>query len=337
MHIAFHFFELLYPLIMIKILMVLLSVFFCSSLLAKNFVYQFVPEDLMTSQFMQLSSISSLGISKGRINGLSVSELSGLAWDEQRKLLYAISDSGILYHIQLTIKQGKILKAKVLCAYKLRNKVGHTFKRIERDAEGLSLKRNQKGVVTELIISFERKFRIARFTLQGRFLGNIKLPKNLRNKRNYQSRNKGLESVTLHPKFGVITAAELPLKTSPRHYQTLYSNKGQMWHFKQSPHRNSSVTGLETLPNGDVLVLERSYSGLFSAIVISLRQVKLSACNAKRQCAVKDIAIFNSVDGWRIDNFEGLTHYRGKQYIMVSDDNESPLQSTVLVLFEIKP
>ncbi len=321
---------------MTKILITFLSVFFCSSLLAKNFAYQFVPEDFATKQFMQLNNISSLGISRNKVNGLSFNELSGLAWDEHRKLLYAISDSGILYHIKLTIKQGEIKRARVLRAYKLTDKAGRGLKKIKRDAEGLSLRRDQKGRVIELIISFERKFRIARFSLQGRFLGNIHLPKNLRDPSNYQSKNKGLESVTLHPKFGVITAAELPLKNSPRHYQTLYSNKGQVWHFKQSVHRNSSVTGLETLPNGDILVLERSYSGLFSAMVISLRQVKLSNCDTKRRCEVKDIAVFNSLDGWRIDNFEGLTHYRGKQYLMVSDDNKSPLQNTVLVLFEIK-
>lgn len=321
---------------LIKLTTLFLFFLLCTPVLAKNFAYQFIPEDFATNSFMHLKTISSLGMSERKINGIAINELSGLGWDEQRKLLYAISDSGALYHLKIIIKNGKITKAKVLRAYKLRDKKGNVFSRRYRDSEGLTLKRNHKGMVTELIISFERQFRIARFNLQGKFLGNISLPRNLREKKNYQSVNKGLESVTLHPKFGVITAAELPLKTAPKHYQSLYSSKGRVWHFKQSSHRNSSVTGLETLPNGDILVLERSYSGLFSAMVISLRQVSLSSCNQHRQCNVKDIATFNSLDGWRIDNFEGLTHYRGNQYIMVSDDNKNPMQSTVLVLFEIK-
>jgi hypothetical protein len=83
-------------------------------------------------------------------------------------------------------------------------------------------------------------------------------------------------------------------------------------------------------------VLERSYNGLFAAMVITLLQVKLSECNQLRQCKVEELAVFNSIDGWRVDNFEGLTHYQGNQYLMVSDDNENPIQNTVLVLFNIK-
>ena len=319
-----------------KLSLIFSSLFFSPSILANNFVYQFVPEDFTSTEFMQLRQISSLGIGTQKVNGLAVNELSALAWDEQRKLLYAISDSGVLYHIRPIVKEGKLLEAKVLQAYRLKDKKGKALKGKYRDSEGLSLKRNQQGRVSELIVSFERKFRVLRFDLQGKFLGKIKLPKVLRKKKNYQSKNKGLESVTLHPKWGVITAPERPLKIAPPHYHTLYSTTGQRWHFKESSHRNSSVTGLETLANGDILVLERSYSGLFSEMVISLRQVKLSACNQQRQCEVVDIAVFNSLDGWRIDNFEGLTHYKGNQYFIVSDDNESPLQSTVLVLFEIK-
>ncbi len=320
----------------IKLITFFLSFFLCTSVLAKNFVYQFIPEDFTTNDFMRLENISSLGVSQHKIMGVAFNELSGLAWDEQRKLLYAISDSGALYHLKIVVKEGKITQARVLRAYKLTDKKGYALSKAYRDSEGLTLKHNSKGVVTELIISFERKFRIARFNLQGKLLGNIQLPKNLRKKKNYQGKNKGLESVTLHPKFGVITASELPLKIAPRHYQSLYSSKGRVWHFKQSLHRNSSVTGLETLPNGDVLVLERAYSGLFSPMVISLRQVKLSACNQQHQCKVEDIAVFNSMDGWRIDNFEGLTHYKGNQYLIVSDDNKNPLQSTVLILFKIR-
>jgi hypothetical protein len=320
----------------VKFSILLLSIFLCTPSLAKNFVYQFIPEDFTTDVFMHLKTINSLGMSESKINGIAFNELSGLGWDEQRKLLYAISDSGALYHIKIVIKQGKIIQTKVVRAYQLRDKKGKVFSKKYSDSEGLSLKRNRKGVVTELIISFERKFRIARFNLEGKFIGDIQLPNNLRNKKNYHSRNKGLESVTQHPKFGVITAAELPLKTAPKHYQSLYSSKGRVWHFKQSLHRNSSVTGLEILPNGDILVLERAYSGLFSPMVISLRQVKLSTCNQQHQCKVEDLAVFNSIDGWRIDNFEGLTHYKDNQYLMVSDDNKNPLQSTVLVLFEIK-
>jgi len=307
-----------------------------SSVSAGNFAFQFVPEDYLSDTFMNIKNISSLGIANRKVDGLPITEMSALAWDEGRQLLYAISDRGILYHIKLSIKDNKLITTNIINAYQLTDKNGKRFKKKYRDSEGLSVRKDANGNVTELIVSFERKMRIARFNLQGRLLGSIKLPKRLTKLKNYQGKNKGLESVTLHPKFGIITAAERPLKGSLKHYQTLYSAQGKKWHFKQLPYKNISVTGLESLPNGDILVLERAYSGLFSPMIIALRQVKLSECDQARKCKVEDIAVFSSLDGWRIDNFEGLTHFRKNQYLIVSDDNNNPLQSSVLVLFEIK-
>ena len=319
-----------------KLAIMLLPVFFSAPVLAKNFTYLFEPSELMTHETIKVSNISSLGIGSQTLNHIPLNELSGLAWDDDKKRLYAISDSGYLYYFKITINNEKLVKTELLHAYKLRDKKGNAFRGKYRDAEGLTLQRNKKGKVVALIISFERKTRIARFNLQGQLSSYIKLPASLRNKKNFQGKNKGLESVTLHPRYGIITAAELPLKNAPKNYQTLYAADNKKWHFKLSVHRNSAVTDLETLPNGDILVLERSYNGLLSPMIISLRQVKLSDCNTLHQCSVEDIAIFNSVDGWRVDNFEGLTHYKDNQYLMVSDNNENPLQNTVLVLFTIK-
>ena len=322
--------------LLIKILVLSFSLSLSFAVFAKNVEFQFLPEEHLDDHFMQIKNINSLGIANEKVDGLFVSELSGLAWDEGRQLLYAISDSGILYHIKVTVENNTLRKTKILKAYRLKDKAGRAFKGKYTDSEGLAVKYNAKGQVTELIISFERKFRIGRFNLQGKLLSEIKLPKKLRNKKNYQGKNKGLESVIYHPKYGYITAAERPLKNAPKGYQTLYSSKGKVWHFKPSAYKNISVTGLETLENGDILVLERAYSGLFSPMIIALRQVKLSSCNKLRQCDITEIATFNSVDGWRIDNFEGLAHYKGNQYLMVSDNNNNPLQSTALVMFEIK-
>ena len=207
----------------LKLLAILLAFFLSSTVLSENFAFQFIPEDYLSDTFMNIKNISSLGISTQRVDGLPVTEISALAWDEGRKLLYAISDSGVLYHVKLVIENNKLKATKVIKAYQLKDKNGQVYKRKYRDSEGLSVRRNARGKVVELIISFERKFRVARFNLQGRFLSDVKLPKKLRKRKNYQGKNKGLESVTLHPKFGIITAAERPLKNSLKDYQTLYS------------------------------------------------------------------------------------------------------------------
>lgn len=316
--------------------LILLISFFPAFAWENNFPYQFAPESLNVSSFMQLKSLSSIGIRNHAIDDIDVEELSGLAWDNKRNTLYAVSDTGTLFHIKLIIKGDQILKTQTIKAYPLLDKKGKALKKKFRDSEGLSAKRDKQGNITELIVSFERKFRIVRYSTKGKYLGKIKLPKPLKKKEQYQDANKGLEAVTVHPRYGVLTAAEQALKSSPAGYQTIYSTSGKQWHFKRTKRSSSSVTGLETLPNGDVLILERSYSGLFSPMLITLRQLKLSSCAAKNYCEIEDIAIFNSIDGWRIDNFEGLTRYKGNQFIMSSDNNENPLQNTVLVLFELK-
>ena len=70
-------------------------------------------------------------------------------------------------------------------------------------------------------------------------------------------------------------------------------------------------------------------------MVISLRKLNLNKCNEQRVCEVESIARSDSSDGWLLDNFEGLTHYRVNQYLMVSDNNNNPLQKTIMVLFEV--
>jgi hypothetical protein len=37
-----------------------------------------------------------------------------------------------------------------------------------------------------------------------------------------------------------------------------------------------------------------------------------------------------------VDNFEGLTHIQGKQYLMVSDDGDNSFQRTQFILFTLE-
>jgi hypothetical protein len=69
--------------------------------------------------------------------------------------------------------------------------------------------------------------------------------------------------------------------------------------------------------------------------VISLRRTRLLADQTLLK--VENVAVFDTSDGWLLDNFEGLTRHRSRRFFMVSDDNTSPLQSTLLVYFELLP
>jgi hypothetical protein len=170
-------------------------------------------------------------------------------------------------------------------------------------------------------------------------LKQFRLPSKLLNVKNYRSRNKSLESVALHPKYGLLTASEWPLKRDKPKEQTIYSLSGREWYFKAEPYPGSAIVSMEVMDDGNLLVLERAYSGLSHPVVITLKKLWLKGCKRKgrkrRVCRSEVLARFSSADGWGVDNFEGLTKVGHHRYVMVSDDNDNFFQRTLLVYFEV--
>ena len=310
----------------------------CATIAESNsYRVNFTPDGFAGDRHMSIKLMGSIALSGARVNGLPIVEVSDLAWDEDTQTLYSISDDVYLYTLKLSLNKDKLTQAKITKAVKLLGKNKKPLKGSNNDPEGLSIKNHNNGKKNdaELIISFEGNSRIERYNTQGQYMGDVKIPSKLKKQKSYRGNNRTLESVTIHPRHGIITAAELPLKANARKKQTLYSQHGKEWHFPSHSAKESSVTALEVLDNGDILVLERAFSGIFSPLVISLRQVQLNKCNKKNLCAVKNIAIFDSSNGWNVDNFEGLTKLAGNRYLMVSDDNKSPLQQSIMVMFEV--
>ena len=282
--------------------------------------------------------LCSKGLNLTDSRGTKVTELSGLSWDMDEKILYAVGDEGRLYHLKLIIEGLNIISVKVIADYPFRDKQGNSLRKKWTDTEGLSSLYHNNSIAgdTELVVSFEGESRVVRYTPQGAYIAEVRLPTKLWNKKNYRSKNKGLESVIVHPVEGIITAAEFPLKGKVESLQTLYASSGKSWDFTMSSAKGSAVTGLEVLANGNILALERAWAGIGNPIVITLAEVLLKGCESGSECQVKELASLSSSDGWMLDNFEGLTHYRDNLYLMISDDNDKKFQTTVLVLFSIK-
>lgn len=286
------------------------------------------------SSFMRVTFLGTLDIPALTVDGHTVHELSDLAWDQDDQVLYAVSDQGVLFHLQPKFDtSGNLIDVSFLSAYSLQIE--------QHDAEGLSLVKGDNGVQgdAELIISFERDPRIARVTPVGEWLADEVLPLPLQNADNYQSSNKMLEAVTLHPYFGLLTMPELPLNNTPDNQVTLYGPEQQTWFWPPNPAPRSSVVALENIDNTSILVLERAFQDPMQPLIISLRQVWLSTCECNNgvESVYLPLAEFNSSQGWMIDNFEGLTRHKGNRYFMVSDDNGHQMQRTLLVYFEILP
>jgi hypothetical protein len=90
------------------------------------------------------------------------------------------------------------------------------------------------------------------------------------------------------------------------------------------------------LPDGDVLILERKFSWT-SGLAIRIRRIALESI--KPDALVDGAALFEADMGYDIDNMEGLAVHRTDAgdiiLTMISDDNFSPLQRTLLLQFKL--
>ncbi len=266
------------------------------------------------------------------IDGIKFSEISDLAYHQKSKKLYLVSDEGKLFAFNARFTE-KIEALQSVSAIELRKKNGKKFKKWRRDSEGMTL--DGKG---RLLISFEEKAKIGWFhknsNKYGRMIQTYTLPKKLRNTKNYRSKNKSLEALAWHPKYGTLTAVEWPLKKDDKKKQTIYALNGKEWHFKAEAEARSAISAIEVMDDGNLLVLERSYTGLMNPFVVTLKKVYIQKCK-KKMCKTKVLAKMSSHKGWDVDNFEGLAKVGKDRYVMVSDDNDNFFQKTLLIYFEV--
>ncbi|HHD79288.1 MAG TPA: esterase-like activity of phytase family protein, partial [Epsilonproteobacteria bacterium] len=116
--------------------------------------------------------------------------------------------------------------------------------------------------------------------------------------------------------------------------QTIYALSGKKWHFKAEPEAKSAVVAMEVMDDGNLLVMERSYTGILDPFVVTLKKVFIRNCK-QNMCDSKVLLKMNSHKGWDVDNFEGLAKVGKNRYVMVSDNGDNFFQKTLLVYFEV--
>jgi len=266
------------------------------------------------------------------INGVKFSEISDLAYYSKNKKLFMISDEGKLFIFKAEFAD-KIELLEPKDAVKLRNKNAKKFKKWRKDSEGLTLDGSGR-----LLISFEGRAKIAWFhknsSRYGQMIKKYRLPNELQNPKKYRSRNKSLEALAWHPKYGILTAAEWPLKKYDKKRQAVYALNGKKWYFKAEPEDRSAISAIEVMDDGNLLVLERSFTGYLNPFIVTLKKVYLNNCK-NGICKTEVLLKMNSHKGWDVDNFEGLARVGKNRYVMVSDDNDNFFQKTLLIYFEV--
>jgi len=263
-----------------------------------------------------------------------VQELSGIGWDADAGLIYAVSDRGMLYHLRVTVADGRLIAAEAVASYGLADENGAPL--AVANAEDLAVLNGANGVAgdTELLIVLEDGPSAARFSPQGMRLAAVDLPPILRDKAAYASKNRGLESIAVDPGHGLITAPESPLAGQPEALHRLYAADGTTWDFPAAQAGESRLKAIAMLDDGDLLVMERLKvaKGKQEA---RLRRVSLGACPPGGICAVEELAI----DGQPAlpGNYEGMTALPDGRILMVTDQPAKDGTPTVLSLIGPAP
>lgn len=153
-------------------------------------------------------------------------------------------------------------------------------------------------------------------------------------------RNRGLEALGVMPvgplKGALIAIAE---RSGKEDEPTLGAILGgpRPGLFKLARHDGYDITDLAFLPGGDMLVLERWYQPLRG---VGMRMRRIAGRDIRPGALVDGQRLIEADLGFEIDNMEGLSVHleEGKTILtLISDDNFSFLQRTLLLEFELLP
>ena len=203
------------------------------------------------------------------------------------------------------------------------------------DAESLALRPG------EVLVSFERVHRVDVYPDPG---FEISPPKRTLSKLIPDARlkaNKGLETVVVAPTDGPLGGAPLivaeeSLNAAGDNYAAVLEGprKGI---FYVRRHGSFDISDGAFLPSGDLVLLERSFS-LLQGVAIRLRLIR--AEDIKPDATVDGEELLMADSSYQIDNMEGVDAFRAADgathLILVSDNNNSFLQSNLMLEFRLK-
>ena len=193
------------------------------------------------------------------------------------------------------------------------------------DAESMS-----PGVEGEIIVAFERDHRLWRYDPGATNARALRPPDELAG----LSGNAGIEALTLLNDGRLFAIAE---GSTDEDGSVAWVSKPDGWEVLIYITGNGfRPTGAATLPNGDVLVLERFYTPR-AGVRIRIKHVTARAIFAGAEVTGEIIADLRPP--MSIDNFEGIDVRQGRDgetlVYLISDDNFNDDQRTLLLMFAL--
>ncbi len=265
--------------------------------------------------------------------------LSGLIVSDDGETLMAVTDTGYWFRAKLRYKKGDLSGAYGAELAPLLNQdgvplIGKTF----GDSEGLigtpSAAGQNKG---PLLVSFERTHRVLSFDFGAGGFDARGVAQPINSALTGLKPNKGLEAIALlqDRANSLIAVSENTLDKDGNFIGWLA--RGQTIHDitvkKQEPYQ---LTDFAVLPGGDLLTLERRFNRVGG---VGMRMRRINGADIQPRALLDGAEIIDLALPFTIDNMEGLAIRRdtnGRTLIyVVSDNNFSPLQRTLLLMFEL--
>jgi hypothetical protein len=257
--------------------------------------------------------------------------LSALLIEADGQELLAIADNGQLVTGRLTYHaDGRLSGMEDARIIALRDLFGRPLKtKSQQDAEALA-----RGADGGLLVAFERAHRLWRYPADlarrdGRPQA-LLAPPGL----GQAPFNGGIEALTTLSDGGLLAFTE-DLETGGG--LAAYLRRDDVWStLTYRPHGAFRPSGATLLPDGDVLVLERSFSLLGG---FRSRLVRLAQDSIRPGAVLEGREIARLQPPLTHDNFEAVAARQGAKgetlIYLVSDDNFSALQDTLLLMFAL--
>ena len=254
--------------------------------------------------------------------------LSGMLVSEDGRRLVAVSDRGFrIEALLLYDHEGNLAGIRDVDAGALAGLDGRPLtKKKNSDAEALA-----RGAEGEIIVAFERNHRIWRYFPDRIVPEPIPPPKELAS----APPNGGIEALTLLEDGRLLALCEACGGGNTR--LGWVSDRNGWSVLTYAVEEGFEPTGAATLPDGDVLVLERHFS-LRHGIAARLRRIAKWAIEPG--AALSGVLIADLRPPITVDNMEGVDARRGPKgeilVYLVSDDNFNRIaQRTLLLMFEL--
>ncbi len=262
--------------------------------------------------------------------------LSGFSFTEPGTSFAGVSDNGFWYFGRVVHDaQGRPLGLADFSMQPMLDKSGDVIgEKWFTDAEGIAV----RGDVAT--VSFEREHKLAEFRLAREGMGAELRSLPFLIPAEELRRNKGIETIAIAPDDGPLAGArvvisERSIDTQGNVFATIIEGP-QKGIFKVARKDAFDITDGAFLPDGDLLVLERSFS-VASGVAMRLRRLKGESV---RPGMLADGPVLLTADmSYQIDNMEGLDVWRradgATMVSIVSDDNHSILQRNLYLEFRL--